>query len=198
MISYIKGVPKYYDNGKVTILAGNLGWLVNIGNLAIDKDQELELFIHTALRENDISLWGFKTKTELEVFNLLLNVSGVGPRTAQAIICEKGVKQVVLGIITSDITKIKVSGVGNKTAEKIIIMLKDKIKDFESALGSEIGLEQGGNPGFVTSSVIEDAINGLVSLGYSYADTKKIVEQISTQVEYETSSDLIKLALKKL
>ncbi len=198
MISYIKGTPKYYENGKVTILAGNLGWLVNVGNLSIDDNQELELFIHTALRENDISLWGFKTKNELDIFNLLLTVSGVGPRTAQSIICEKGVKQVVLGIITSDITKIKVSGVGNKTAEKIIIMLKDKIKDFESTLGSENTLGQGDNPNFVSSSIIEDAINGLVALGYSYIDTKKIVEQISSQVEYETSSDLIKLALKKL
>src|SRR5947209_2889153 len=103
MISYIKGKVLNKQDNTLVVLANNVGWSINTYNAdQFELGQEIEMYLHMHLREDDVSLWGFRSFDELNVFKLLLTVSGVGPRIALTLLEEKGIQDIVYSITTGN------------------------------------------------------------------------------------------------
>src|SRR5260221_9581098 len=132
MIGYISGIIKELDSNNLLLLNGGIGWQISVPN-AHKYSLDLEVAFYTYLnhKEDEMSLWGFETKHELNLFKDLISVSGVGPKTGLLIIQEKGMSGVVNAIMNNSPEMLKVSGVGAKTSQKIIIELRTKIKKYE-------------------------------------------------------------------
>jgi len=155
---------------------------VVLGHLA--KQREAELFIHTNVREDNITLYGFETLEELELFKLLLNVSGVGPKAALAILNVGSPSVIKNAILKEDISVLtQVSGVGKKTAERIIIDLQNKIEVLP------IPEQEAAQSG-------QEVMEALMSMGYSVAEAREGLKSIPKEVKDE--AEKIKLALKAM
>lgn len=200
MIGFIKGkVIDIEGNQLIVLTADSVGYRVVIpSNLNFLIDQEAALFIFTVVKENEISLWGFEAKKDLGLFENLIAVSGVGPRTALALIETKGADNLIRAIIAGDADSLKVSGVGVKTAQKIIIELKNKLAKFSEGLSESI-VEDSNNNNSV-NKFLKDALAALTSLGYKEADVRTVYSQLNNE-ELELVSneqDLIKVILKNI
>ncbi|MEO7737264.1 MAG: Holliday junction branch migration protein RuvA [Candidatus Dojkabacteria bacterium] len=186
------------DN-KVSVLNGNIAFAINmpiskISSVMLSEGMEIEIFTQMIVRENDISLWGFLDLNSHKMFDTLLGVSGVGPKTAQIMIYEVGVDLIVKAILMGDPSKLKVSGVGMKTAEKIILELRNKVGDkFQSSGVSNQMQEQ--KPTFTKN--VSEAIDGLITLGYKEKDIMDVLK-VSDMSESDSVQDIIKQLLKKL
>ncbi len=156
---------------------------------------EVKVFTHLYVREDVMSLFGFITQEELGMFELLITVSGVGPKAALSLISAVSPSKFGLTVITDDVkTLTKAQGIGNKMAQRIILELKDKIKKEQlAAVTSDIGgLQAGGRE----NNRISEAINALMVLGYSSYEASKAVSTVySEDMELET---IIRNALKGL
>lgn len=132
MISYLKGTILIKNDTNITLLNNSIGFLININsNLIGNKNinDELELYIKTIVKENDISLYGFNTNQQMSLFEHLISVSGVGPKVAMNIIGNIDEEIIISEIMSEKTDKLsKIKGLGNKTAEKIVFSLKDKFK----------------------------------------------------------------------
>ncbi|MBE0573401.1 Holliday junction branch migration protein RuvA [Candidatus Dojkabacteria bacterium] len=200
MIGFIKGkVIDIEGNQLIVLTADSVGYRVVIpSNLNFLIDQEAALFIFTVVKENEISLWGFEAKKDLGLFENLIAVSGVGPRTALALIETKGADNLIRAIIAGDADSLKVSGVGVKTAQKIIIELKNKLAKFSEGLSESI-VEDSNNNNSI-NKFLKDALAALTSLGYKEADVRTVYSQLNNE-ELELVSneqDLIKVILKNI
>jgi Holliday junction DNA helicase RuvA len=191
MIGYIKGRVQAVLDGQLIIEGNGIGWLINT-SAGATIDEECSFYIHTHMNEGSISLWGFKEAKELKLFKKLIDVSGVGPKTASLIISQKGYNEVILAIKNRQATALKVSGVGPKTAEKIVIELKDKFNDvivegnFENS--SQLNLED--------KPLINDVKDALRSLGYSINQINEALLKVKDLDQYSEQKDLIKQLLK--
>ena len=133
MLAYIKGILEAKYNDYVVIDVGGLGYKIFMSTTAIDKLEEIgkEVKVHTyfRIREDDISIFGFNTKDELRMFELLLSVSGIGAKTSLNMLATVNPSQFALAVISGDVTKLtQIPGIGKKSAERIILELKDKMK----------------------------------------------------------------------
>jgi len=141
-----------------------------------DDDGVVGLHIHTHLREDSLSLYGFLTEAEKEMFLLLLGVSGIGPKLALAVLSNISVEDLSGAILAADDSKLRtISGIGKKTAARMVLELKDKIK-----LIGDIAATSGRTETVAFSELLEDAISALVNLGYKKQlaeDTLKRVQQ---------------------
>lgn len=197
MIGYLKGTIKLTQDNQVIVLCNGIGWAVHTGSRVFIEGAEAELFIHTQVRENDISLWGVVSPTELMLFRMLLNVSGVGGKTAIALVTEKGVSGIVRAISFMEGKDLQVSGVGKKTAEKIIIELKDKIGGIP--MTDIPKSEQSIDVSPTLRRFTNDAIEALQNLGYKRLDIDQALSQIRDKnIEVNSSENLIKELLKLL
>ncbi|MFS8131040.1 MAG: Holliday junction branch migration protein RuvA [Candidatus Dojkabacteria bacterium] len=186
------------DN-KVSILNGNIAFAVNIpinklSSIILTEGMEIEVYTQMIVRENDISLWGFLDAQSHRMFDTLLTVSGVGPKTGQAMIYEVGVDQIVNAILIGDPSKLKVSGVGMKTAEKIILELRNKVGDKFKSTASNIVMQEK-KPTYTKN--VADAIDALITLGYKEKDIMEAIKN-SDMSETGSTQDIIKQLLKKL
>lgn len=131
MIGYLKGTVIEKSQGNIIILAGSVGYDVNVPTSfvsKIKKDQESEVFIYTHVREGIFALYGFENRNDLEFFKLLLSVSGIGPKVALAIVSSAPAEKIKNSISKGDPSLLSaVSGVGKKTAEKAVVELKNKL-----------------------------------------------------------------------
>lgn len=185
MISYLKGSVLKKGAKSIILDVQNVGYLVNMPSSQLEKieeQQELELFIHTNVREDDISLYGFCTQEQWEFFRLLLGVSGIGPRSALEII------NVPLAHSKQAIAQrdsaffIRLPGIGRKTAERLCIDLEGKIK--ELVLTGEYPAE----------SHHDDVVTALMALGYKRHQVTEGLKKIPNQIKDE--EEIIKLFLK--
>lgn len=186
MIGYLRGKPRIIAN-RLLIDVNGVGYLVHVGMSVFSKvhaDETLELFIHTHVKEDDISLYGFLSHTELMVFEQLLGVTGVGPKTALQL-AEKGLPNITKAVQEADVVFFtQVPRVGKKLAQKIIIDLRTKLGSLK-----ELDLKP-------ESQHYSDVVSALESLGYSTQDIQKALQEIS--VEQLSLQDAIKTAMKKL
>lgn len=197
MFAYIKGSLEIKTRGYIVIDVNGVGYKIFMSETAIEKVGEIggHVKVHTYLkvREDDMSLYGFNTNEELRMFELLLQVSGIGAKSAITILSNITPSQFAIAVITNDVSKIKsLPGIGPKTAQRIILELKDKIKSEEpiSADKSIESMEQ-----ITNNEKITEAISALQVLGY----TKKEIEQALQKVESELSvEEIIKIGLKNL
>lgn len=191
MIGYISGKIKYISENSIT-LGEPIGYTVNTAVENYSINDQVELFTYMAVRENEISLWGFKTEKELGIFKLLINISGVGPRIAQTLIYNIGIQTIISSVINDRASGLKSTGIGLKTAQKIVLELKGKfnLEDYDE-LGSE--LEK------VEHSLADEALMALVTLGYREGDLSPIISKILKEnPNVNSSEEIIKLALRSI
>lgn len=196
MYAYIKGNLDTKTNSYVIIETGGIGYKIFMSLKAIQSLGEVgnsvKVYTHYYVREDNISLYGFTSNEELRMFELLLSVSGIGAKSAIAMLSQISPSSFALAVISNDVSKlVKIPGIGNKTAERIILELKDKLKTEEAISASEE----------IEVAIKEDSKNGeiiaaLQVLGYTRKEIDKVLEKIdmdSTGIE-----DAIKQALKLL
>lgn len=184
MISHISGTIIYKDSDHLIIDACGVGYKIFVPNHALADsilDEHLSLWTHDVVREQNRDLYGFLTRTDLNFFELLINISGIGPKGALGILNTAPVDVIVEGVRRGDTTHLtKVAGIGKKSSEKIILELRDKLGKLEQE---------------ETSSNIVDAIDGLVALGYSEREARENVKKLDRGLSAE---ELIKKSLKNL
>lgn len=185
MIGYLEGQILEKRTKNIIIGVSGIGYIVNLPKdelEAVKESDSKKYWIYSAARENSIDLFGFETKDRRDFFELLLNVPGVGPRNALNIISIADLESLKKGIGSGDTNYLfKVSGIGKKTAEKIVVELKDKIGML--GYGDEATLETEG-----------EALDALISLGYKKVDVKKALSEIDKNEK--TSEEIIKEAIK--
>ena len=155
--------------------------------------QEATLFVHHVVREDDALLFGFYSDRERNFFKTLLSISGIGPKLALSILSGLTLAELMTAITEGDVRRLSsISGVGKKTAERIIVELKDKVNPLEA-----ISMAPKGMPETEGVAVVRDAILSLVALGNKAEDARKIVQAAYDKNPTATVQDLIRLALRK-
>lgn len=198
MIGYLKGKVVDTNKSDITILTNDgVGYKVNIAsNLKFLLQEEISLYIYTSVKETEISLWGFQNKNDLILFEYLISVSGVGSKTAMSLIDIKGFDNIIRAVVSGDFGELKVSGVGPKTAQKIVIELKTKLAKFSEGLEGTINHVSNSNK--KVNQYFEDALEALTSLGYRDQDVKDAYSRLE-QAQLDNINDsptLVKLLLK--
>ncbi|MCI8616853.1 MAG: Holliday junction branch migration protein RuvA [Clostridia bacterium] len=201
MLAYIKGTLEMKMTGYIVIDVGGLGYKIFMSDSGIEKlgDIGKTVKVHTyyRVREDDISIYGFNTLEELKMFELLISVSGVGAKTALAMLAVCEPTDFALAVITEDIkTLTQIPGIGAKSAQRIVLELKDKIKKeqqiqelTEASKGTKTKVEIA----IENSQKVEEAIAALQVLGYNKKEIEKAFEKI--EKEELSTEDLIRKGL---
>jgi len=185
MITYLTGKPLFEIDTALCLDVRDVGYNIFVTEQTLTwalLQSQVSLFIHTIVRETAFDLYGFETKNELYFFKKLLGVSGIGPRSALAMIGMASTDTLYQAIIKDNINFLtSVPGIGKKTAERMCVELRDKLKDYS---GETTTQTHGGD---------EDVVDALVALGYSPAQAYQAIEKIDDSVT--ETSDRIKSAL---
>ena len=196
MIEYLKGKLADLTPTYCVIECGGVGYGLNItlidydSLLSLGNDATAKMYVHESIREDAYELYGFKDKVEREAFRMLIGVSGVGPNTARLILSSLTVEQLELAISSGNEVQLKsVKGIGGKTAQRIIVDLKDKIKGAGAALNLSVP---------VSGTSFDDAMAALVMLGFTNQQSKKVLSKIYSDNPTLSTEQAIKLALKML
>ncbi len=181
MFAYIKGKLAIKSTDYVVIDVGGVGYKIFAPTSTINKLGEIgeEAMVHTHyhVREDNISLYGFATAEELRMFELLIGVSGIGAKSANAILANISPSKFALSVITNDVKELtKLPGVGAKSAQRIILELKDKLKTEESMQDPSLPDIEVAIPG----DNLSEAVSALQVLGYPQRDATKAVSSIDT------------------
>lgn len=194
MIAYLKGKLVIKSVDYIVIDVQGIGYKVYMSKTAIDKleeEKEIKVYTYLKVREDDISLFGFNTLEELHMFELLISVGGIGAKSAIAILSNITPSKFALAVITSDVNTLKkLQGIGPKTAQRIILELKDKIKTEEAIENQENTIKQEEQ----IQEDMEELIQALQVLGYRRYEINSILPKIKE----ETLEDRIKEALRYL
>lgn len=170
MIGYLEGEIKYATKGKVILFANGMGFTVFLpGNLTFLEKEKAKLFIHTHLREDNLSLFGFSTSQDLDLFELLISVSGVGPKIGLAIFAAATSENILKAIESSNLSFFNsITGVGKKTAQKIILELKSKVSK--------------GDINFKNLEGTSELVESLISLGFQKQEITPIMTDIDASL----------------
>lgn len=198
MITYLNGILTEIIPGRLTIDVNGIGYEVLVplstSDKMLEEGQKYQILTHLHIREQEQTLFGFATNEERDLFRLLINrVSGIGPKLGLAILSGMSVDDFKNAVIGGNITGLsKISGLGKKTAERIILELKDKVGVTETWTAAK---EDSSGP----KSIIHDAVLALISLGYKQAEALKAVNKIKDSSPADISSDeLIRSALRTI
>jgi holliday junction DNA helicase RuvA len=193
MIDYIKGKLAELTPAFIVIDNGGIGYFVNISLSTFTKLEaktECKILVHEVIREDSHQLFGFADKEERDIFRLLISVSGVGASTARMMLSSLSHDEIEKAILESDVNTLKsIKGIGLKTAQRIIVDLKDK-------LGKQSGT--GEIFAFTDNTKREEALSALVMLGFGKSAVLKVLDRIIRDEKNLTVEDLIKKALKSL
>lgn len=200
MISYIKGELVEVTENAIVLEHDGIGFLIMMPASILAKlpatGSELKVHTYMYVKEDVLDLYGFLTKDDLKVFKLLITVSGIGPKGALAILSTMSPDDLRFAVLAGDSKTIsKAPGIGSKTAQKLIIELKDKLK-IEDVLdgGVDGGYESQSDMGDTAAA---EAVMALTALGYSAADATRAVKQVNGGADMDSEA-LLKAALKKL
>ncbi|KXJ52208.1 Holliday junction branch migration protein RuvA [Cognaticolwellia aestuarii] len=204
MIGRLRGTLIEKMSPEILIECHGVGYEVTMPMTSIyalpELNQQATLYTHFVVREDAQLLYGFANKVERKLFRLLIKVNGVGPKLALAILSGMSADQFVSCVVHDDLsTIVKIPGVGKKTAERLLIEMRDRLKDWQTdstdALAHMMPSDVKQTSNFV-SDAKGDAINALVSLGYSQQQADKAVKSVFTSDK--SSEDLIRNALKAM
>lgn len=195
MISFLKGILDSVRDEMIIINVNGIGFAVQAGASTIRRmppnGNEVKLYTYLYSRDEGLSLYGFYEQNELEVFRLLIGVAGVGPKAATVLLSFLDPEKLKIAVARGDVGILKQApGIGKKTAERIILELKDKILKI-------IPLEKADLTSFNTEG--DDALAALVALGYSEAEAQKAIRQVLKGTATNlTATELVRTALKKI
>lgn len=197
MISHLNGTLEHIDQSHVVIDVGNVGYRVNVPASVLNRlpkvGEKVKLFTIQVVREDDISLYGFMQKEERALFSLFLSVSGIGPKLAMALISGFPIDRLVSAIASGDVALLSsVSGIGRKTAERIVVELREKIGRAYAIRPSEMTAGIRGE-----SAIISDSIAALIALGYSPREAREAILKLNAE-KMSSVEEIIKEALKAL
>ncbi len=179
----------YIGKNYAVVKTGKIGYQVflnevSLGKLAAEKSGELEVFTYTYVREDQLSLFGFLSEGELDMFEMLLSINGIGPRAALGILNIADPKMIRSAISKGDSSILtKVSGVGKKTAERVVMELQNKIEEMPEAESQEAQSDQ-------------DVVDALLSMGYSISEARQAAGSVPKKIE--DVSERIREALKAM
>ena len=201
MIAFLRGKLLEKSVHSVVIDVGGVGYEVHVPLTTSyelgEPGDDVALKIHTIVREDDISLYGFVTSHERDIFVLLISVSGIGPKSAISALSGMGADEMIAAIRDNNIARLtSIPGVGKKTAERLVVELKDKMKTFGAV--ETKGSKSGGDHSKPSSGAIDDATSALVNLGYQRQAAEKAVNkaaQDGTELEVQK---LLRRALQLL
>jgi Holliday junction DNA helicase RuvA len=193
MIDYIKGTITQITPTWLTIETAGIGYFINISLSTFTKlegQNEFKIMVHEVIREDSQQLFGFADREEREIFRLLISVSGVGAATARMMLSSLSPVEIEKAIIGAEVNVLKgVKGIGLKTAERIIVDLKDK-------LGKQAGT--GEIFAFADNTRRDEALSALVMLGFAKGAVSKVLDRIVHEEKGLTVEEIIKKALKNL
>lgn len=202
MIAYIKGKVAEILEDRVILESGFMGYNLFMpmasAEAVLRRGDEVKLYTHLHVREDAMQLFGFLTKDDLHTFQLLLGVNGIGPKAALGILCGLTADELRFAVLSEDVKTIsKAPGVGKKTAQKLILELKDKM-DLQEAFdlkSQHVQEAQGDMPDL--SDARKEAVEALTALGYSGADALRAVKKVEMTPGMDVET-LLKAALKNL
>jgi len=193
MYEYIKGKVISTENNKVIIENNFIGYGIFTSNNSLSKipiNSEIIIYTYLHVKEDIFQLYGFIDKEELTLFKMLISISGIGPKAGLSVLSTLSTKELAVAIATNDDASIsKANGVGKKTAQRIILELKDKFKDIEQDGDSIISVDD-------NKELFEEAKMALMVLGYKARDAKSIIEKVYK--EKDTLEDIIRKTLQSI
>ena len=200
MISYIKGEIIAQNENSVVVLTNGIGYeifLPGVRSLSYQKGQEAEFFVYLYLREDMLQLYGFNDWQERETFLMLITVSGIGPKAAMAILGELTALGLYQALVQENVNLLtKVPGIGKKTAQRLVLELKDKL---EKKFGSElVGVSaESTEEEFTTGMSLakDDVFQALEALGSQERETRKIYPKLKSLIGEVSEQEIIKKAL---
>lgn len=198
MLAYIKGTLEEIQDDSVIVDNHGMGYRIFTSGMDLGRmpalGEKVTLHLHMNIREDDISLYGFLNKEALRLFQLLISVSGVGPKVALAVLSALTVNDIQMAVISGDAKALtKANGVGTKGAQRIIIELKDKLS-LDSLLEEDVQ-ESTGVP--LDTDVFTTTAMALTSLGYSQLEAMQAIRRVE-HADGMTEEELLKAALRKL
>lgn len=201
MYAYIKGELAEKNIDHIVVEAGGIGYLIYVPAQSIDylpdEGDQIKVYTYLYIREDAMVLYGFLTKDDLEIFKMLITVSGIGPKGGLGILSTLSADDLRFAILSGDSKTIsKAPGIGAKTAQRVIIDLKDKMS-LEEAFEKKLDNNADGVQKTLNSSTKNDAVLALSALGYSSAESLKAVSKVDITDDMDVE-DVLKLALKNM
>ena len=199
MISYITGSLEYISDNSIVVECGGIGYSMMISGQFMNRlpaiHSEIKVFTYMYVREDEISLYGFYDKDELEVFKVLLDVNGVGPKAALSLLSALTVNELRLAVVSEDVKSItRANGIGAKGASRIILELKDKLR-MEDMI--DAAYEDAINGGADDSDIKANVIAALTALGYSGVEAGRAVARVDGWQNMD-EEQLLKASLKNI
>lgn len=200
MIGFLKGIIDSIYEDRIIIDVNGIGFNVYMPasqrEMLEQRGSQIKVYTYMAVREDAMQLYGFTTADSLELFKLLIQVNGIGPKGALALLSTMGTDEIKFAIMSGDAKTIsKAPGIGAKTAQRLIIDLKDKVsvRDMLDAYS----VNNAAAPAVGMSDAMSEAIEALTALGYSQTDAMRAVRQSGAQADDDTET-IIKLAFKQI
>ena len=193
MIAFIKGTVDSLSEGKMILESHGIGYELNIPasmfDAGIREGEELKIYTHMSVREDGISLFGFLSREDLEIYRMLIGVSGIGPKAALAVLSTLTADNLRFAVLSEDVQAIaKTPGIGKKTAQKLILELKDKF-DLQEAFEQKLAGNQ--------AAAAVRQVQALTALGYSGTEALQAVKKVEI-TEGMDSEAVLKAALKHM
>ena len=193
MISYVKGTVAYIGNDCIVVDNNGIGYNIQVSSStasAVVMQKEVQIYTYMNVKENELSLFGFLTKEELNMFNLLISVNGVGPKSAVAMLGALSPSQLALAIATEDIKALSVGqGIGKKIAQRIALELKDKVGADTITTGVELVQKVD-----VATGERAEALSALMALGFTKNEAENAIKAVF--VNGMATEEIISKALK--
>jgi Holliday junction DNA helicase RuvA len=195
MIAHLRGEPVLTGDRWVVIDVGGIGYQIFVTQPALhllaQTKQPVKLFTYMAVREDAITLFGFMHQSELEMFRILIGVSGIGPQTALNLLSQIGIEEFAMAILNEDERALtRISGIGAKSAKRLILELRDKMKKVSQTIVSgDLGR---------AGPAVHDAVSALVSLGFAEKESRDAVNDAARALKSPTVQEIIKAALVKM
>ncbi len=201
MYAYLNGILADIEEDNCIIDVNDIGYNVQISGQTMSRlpgiGERVKLFTYTNVKEDALQLYGFLSKADLEMFKKCITVSGIGPKGALGLLSAMNADDLRFAIISQDVKAIsKAPGIGKRTAERLILELKDKLSIDDAMINREINAYQGGSV-VIDDAQKKEAVEALVALGYGQTESLKAVNAVEG-AESMDSGTLLKAALKKL
>lgn len=201
MIAFVRGTVEDLDESSVVLQAGGIGYEIFMPGRSMDRLQmgeEIKIHTYFHVREDAMLLFGFLSKDDLQMFRLLLNVNGIGPKAALGVLSGMQTDDLRFAILSEDIrTLSKLPGIGKKTAQKLILELKDKISVQDAFEKKYAGQEELAVEHSELRDGRQEAVEALVALGYSSTDAMRAVRK-TADLDSADVEEILKAALKNL